>query len=161
MAKQFKEILGNHSFFKDLKEEYLELLAGCCSNKVFEAGELLGHEGEPANHFYLIREGKVAIQMFAPNQGAMTLHTVGHDDVIGWSWLFPPYKWNFDIKALEKTRTIALDAKCLRQKCDDNPDLGYPLMKKFSQIMIQRLKETRIQILDIYKSSPPSEHADF
>lgn len=150
--REFKDLLQKHAFFKDLKPEHLEILAGCCTNQVFRPGEVIGHEGDPANHFYLIREGKVAIQIFVPGRGPVTLQTVGHDEILGWSWLFPPYEWNFDLKAIETTRTIALDGKCLRRKCDEIVELGYPLMKKFSQIMIHRLKATRMQILDVYKS---------
>lgn len=152
--KQFDEILKEHSFFKDLSQEHLELLAGCCKNQVFEPGEMIGEEGGPADHFYIIRKGKVAIQIHTPHQGGMTVQTVGPDDIIGWSWLFPPYTWSFDIKAVEKTLTIALDGRCLREKCESDHELGYTLMRRFSKIMVRRLQATRMQLLDIYKETP-------
>ena len=148
---QFEDILEKHPFFKDLKQEHLDILADCCGQKKFNPGEIVGHEGEPADYFYLVQEGKVAIQIHAPNKGVITLQTVGPGDIIGWSWLFPPYKWSFDIKAITATKTLAMNGKCLRQKCEDNPDFGYPIMKKFSQVLIQRLKATRMQILDLYE----------
>lgn len=152
--KTFEEILKEHSFFKDLEQDQLETVVGCCMNKVFDPGEMIGAEGNPANHFFIVRDGKVAIQIFSPEKGAITVQTVGPDDIIGWSWLFPPYKWCFDIKAIQKTRTVALDGQCLRKKCEEDHDLGYALMKKFSQIMIQRLRATRMQVLDIYQEAP-------
>lgn len=151
----FEKLLSEHAFFKGIEQQHLDILAGCCSNKVFEAGEVIGHEGDKAENFFLIREGKVAVQIATPSKGPVTVQTLGEGEIIGWSWLFPPYQWNFDLKAIEKTRTIALDAKCLRKKCDEIPELGYLLMKKFSFIMIQRLKSTRMQILNIYETQHP------
>ncbi len=159
--KGFEDFLRELSFFDDLRPEHLGFMASCCKNQVFEPGELIGQEGEDADYFYVIREGKAAVQIFAPNKGAITLETLSDGDIIGWSWLFPPYKWNFDIKAIKKTRTIAMDGKCLRQKCEDNHELGYLLMKKFSKIMIHRLKATRLQVLDIYAANPPASHAAY
>lgn len=153
--KGFEEILKEHPFFKDLKKENLDFISGCCKHQVFEPGQMIAREGESADHFYLIKEGKAAVQIHAPKMGEVTLQTIRDGDIIGWSWLFPPYQWNFDIKAIRKTRTIALDGKCLREKCEENHELGFQLMKKFSQIMIQRLKATRMQVLDIYKEKPP------
>jgi len=151
--KTLEEILSHHPFFKDLKSDYISFLAGCGINKVFQPGELLGHEGEKADYFYIIREGKIAIQIFPPGGNAITVQTIGKNDIVGWSWLFPPYQWHFDIKAIETTQTIALDGQCLRNKCEEDHDLGYILMKKFSQIMVRRLHATRMQMLDIYKET--------
>ena len=152
--KGLDELLEGHVFFKGLDPEYLELIAGCGKNIVFNAGEVIAHEGDPADHFYIVRGGMAAIQVHLPEKGAVTLQTVGDNDIIGWSWLFPPYRWNFDVKAIEKTKMIALDGKCLRNKCEENHDLGYEMMKRFSQILTRRLSAARMQILDVYHSTP-------
>jgi len=152
----FGKLLKEHPFFQDLPYDDLDFIAGCCTNQVFKLGEMIGREGEPADHFFLIREGKVVIQTFIPDRGETTIQTLGPGDIIGWSWLFPPYNWNFDVKAVAATRTIAIDGKCLRKKCDDNPVFGYPVMKKFAQVMIQRLRAARIQVLDVYHKNPPA-----
>lgn len=144
--------LREHAFFQELSDEQVHLIAECGYEKTFGPGEVIAKEGSDANDFFLVKSGKIAIQLFTPHKGAVTVHTVGPNNIVGWSWLFPPYKWNFDIKALEATSVIALHAQCLRGKCETNPELGYNLMKKFSRIMIQRLHETRIQLLDIYKA---------
>jgi CRP-like cAMP-binding protein len=71
-------------------------------------------------------------------------------EVLGWSWLIPPYHWKFDARAIEQTRALALDGKCLRTKCEEDHDLGYELLKRFAQIMEERLQATRLQLLDVY-----------
>lgn len=147
-----ESILKEHAFFKHLKEDAIKFIAGCGSNVVFQPGEVIAHTGESADHFYLIREGKIAIQIYAPEKGAITVQTVGSDDILGWSWLFPPYQWSFDLKVIEKTRAIAMDGKCLREKCESDHELGFQLMKKFSYVMVKRLEATRMQILDIYQA---------
>ncbi|MDH3445341.1 MAG: cyclic nucleotide-binding domain-containing protein [Deltaproteobacteria bacterium] len=150
MVEPLESIIREHDFFRDLEPEYLRTLTGCTSNVRFHAGEIIFKEGTEANRFYLIREGKIAVEVFVPGRGAITIQTIGAGEVLGWSWLFPPYRWNFDARAAEDTRAFALDGKCLRDKCEDNHDLGYELMKRFSVIMTARLQATRLQLLDVY-----------
>ncbi len=88
--------------------------------------------------------------MAAPGRPPLVLQTVGAGDILGWSWLIPPYHWMFDAVALEPTRTIALDGRCLRGKCEADRVLGYELLKRFAHIMEQRLQATRLQLLDLY-----------
>jgi len=143
-------ILAEHPFLKGLKQEHLELLTGCASNIRFDAGAFVFRQGQEANHFYILRDGKVAVELFAPQKGAVAIDTYGEGDVLGWSWLIPPYHWRFDARAIEPTRAIALDAKCMRTKCENDHDLGYELMKRFAKIIEQRLDATRWQLLDVY-----------
>jgi hypothetical protein len=82
----------------------------------------------------------------------MTIDTLEDGDVLGWSWLFPPHKWNFDSRAIALTRALVLDAKCLSGKCEEDHHLGYEMMRRFSAIMVDRLKATRLQLLDLYGS---------
>jgi CRP/FNR family transcriptional regulator, cyclic AMP receptor protein len=145
-------ILAEHPFARDLDKRYLDLLVGCAANMRFDPGEFLFREGEEANQFYLIREGVVAIEVFAGPAGQLTVTTIGAGEVLGWSWLFPPYRWKFDARATELTRAIALDAKCLRTKCEADHDLGYELLKRFAYMVEQRLDATRLQLLNIYET---------
>jgi CRP-like cAMP-binding protein len=138
-----------HPFFSGMKEEFLELISGCAKNVRFEAGQYMFNEGQPADQFYLLRSGRVALQISAPER-TLTVQTVGEDEIVGASWLVPPYRWGFDAKALELTRAIAMDAACLRGKSEGDHDLGYELMKRFMPVLIQRLHATRLQILDVY-----------
>jgi len=147
-------ILAKHPFLKGLDPRHLKILVGCASNVRFNAGQFLFHEGEEANEFYMIREGKVAVQIQGAERGPITVQTIGEGDVLGWSWLIPPYRWRFDAKALELTRAIALDGKCLRTKSEEDHDLGYELLKRFAGIIVERLEAARLQLLDVYKSCP-------
>jgi len=145
-----ERILGEHEFLRGLKPEHLALIAGCASNVRFEAGATLFHEGDEADQFYVIRQGKVAVDTHAPGIGPITVQTIGEGEILGWSWLVPPYEWRFTARSVELTRAIALDAACLRNKCETDHDLGYELLKRFTDIISQRLDATRLQLLDVY-----------
>jgi CRP-like cAMP-binding protein len=142
--------LTEHPFLKDLEPRLLKILVGCASNVRFNAGQFVFREGEEANNFYIIRHGKISIEIFAAERGSLSIQTIGEGEILGWSWLIPPYRWRFDARAVELTRAIALDGKCLREKCEMDHDLGYELLKRFAHIITQRLETTRLQLIDIY-----------
>jgi CRP/FNR family cyclic AMP-dependent transcriptional regulator len=143
-------LLAEHPFFQGMAPGYLEFIAGCGRNVHFEPGRYIHREGQEANEFYAIRHGKVAVEIFVPGRGPMTLQTLGEGDVFGWSWIFPPYKWVFDARAVELTRAVAFDGVCLRTKCENDAQLGYDFMKRFAQVVAERLDVARLQLLDIY-----------
>ncbi len=148
-----RPILAEHPFFRDLEERHLELIVGCASNVRFKAGDFVFRQGEEANEFYLIREGMVALEMFVTGRGPVTVQTLGEGEVLGWSWLVPPYRWMFDAHATEGTRAIALDGKCLRNKSEQDHDLGYQLLKRFATVVQENLDAARLQILNIYEAN--------
>src|SRR5215472_17936616 len=143
-------ILAGHPFFEGFEARYMQLITGCASNVRFEAGEYIFHEDEAASHFYVVREGKVALEVFAAQRGAITIETIEAGEVLGWSWLFPPYRWHFSARALQETRAIALDGVCLRSKGETDHDLGYELAMRVARILMERLQATRLQLLDVY-----------
>jgi len=145
-----ERIVLAHPFFAGLEAELGQVIAGCARNHRFDPGQYLGHEGEPANEFYLIRHGKVALEMLPPGQPPIVFATEGEGDIVGAAWLLPPYRWPFDARAVDLTRAIGIDAKCLRDKCEADHHLGYAMMKRFLPFIMQRLDETRLQILDVY-----------
>jgi len=146
-----ERILAEHPFFVGLAPEYLALITGCAANARFLAGDFVFREGTTADNFYIIRHGTVDIEIHSPEHGgAVSVQTLQQGEVLGASWLFPPYRWNFDARARTLVRAISLDARCLRTKCDDNPALGYELMKRFSRVIAERLHATRVQLLDVY-----------
>jgi CRP-like cAMP-binding protein len=147
-----ERIIRDHPFFAGLDEEFRKLVCGCARNVRFEAGQFLFREGEPANEFFLLRHGRVALEIAAPGRGAMTFLTLGEGEIVGVSWLIPPYRWTNDARALELTRAVGMDATCLRRKCEADHDLGYEMMKRFVPVLIQRLQATRLQVLDVYGS---------
>jgi CRP/FNR family cyclic AMP-dependent transcriptional regulator len=143
-------LLRGVPFFEGMTDEQLALLAGCATNRRFEAGELLFREGEQADTFYAIRHGTVGLEMYVPARGSIMIETVQEGEVVGWSWLFEPYRWHFDARALELVRATAFDGACLRGKCDADPAFGYDLMSRFAQLLIERLQWTRLRLLDLY-----------
>ncbi len=145
-------ILAEQPFLRDLSPGFLQLLVGCAANARYEAGQFLLREGEEANQFFIIRHGTVAIEIYTHDRGAITIETIGEGDVLGWSWLVPPYNWRFDARAVDLTRAVVLDAKCLRGKCEQDYQLGYELMSRFLQVIERRLQATRLQLLDIYRA---------
>lgn len=150
MIKRLDEVLGELPFFAELGPERIELLAGCASNVQFKAGETIFREGDPADTFYVIRSGRVAIEVHAPSRGAITVETIEPGEILGWSWLFPPHRSQFDACARTDVRATVFEGTCLRMKCEDDPALGYDLMKRFARVFVERLSSTRLRLLDVY-----------
>jgi len=148
--KTLEPLLAEHPFFKNLDKSYLELIVGCASNVRFEPGQFIFREGEEANQFYIVRQGKVAIEISPPGGDPIILQTVSDGEILGWSWMIPPYHWQFDAQAVELTRAITLDGKCLRNKCQEDHTLGYELLTRLLPIIGKSLEATRIQLLDVY-----------
>jgi CRP/FNR family cyclic AMP-dependent transcriptional regulator len=145
-------IIARHALFSGLDKSFLDLVTGCARNVRFDEGEYLCREGDPADEIFLIRHGKVGMEISAPGRGSMIFKTAGPNEVIGLSWLVPPYRWTFDARAIELTRAISINAICLRDKCESDHDLGYEVMKRFTPVIVERLHTTRLQILDLYGS---------
>jgi CRP-like cAMP-binding protein len=150
LEKDIDALLAEHPFFNDMKPEYRGLIAGCAKNIRFEAGRLIAQTGDAADEFFAIRHGRVAIELHSPSRGPLILQTVDEGEILGWSWLFPPYRWTFDARAIDEVRAIAFDGECLRGKCDRDPVMGYDFMKRFAQTFMQRLQSARVQLLDLY-----------
>jgi CRP/FNR family cyclic AMP-dependent transcriptional regulator len=143
------EYLPEHPFFAGLDAATLELAAGCAVNVHFRPGALLFREGDPADVFYVLRSGRVSVQMRTPTEDVL-LDTAHAGDVVGWSWLVPPYRWTFDARATEDTSAIAFDGACLRRKCETDAALGYALLQRVVQVMSGRLHSARVRLLDLY-----------
>ena len=148
------DLLSRHEFFRGLRPDSLALIAGCGRNVHFNAGAYLLREGETADRFFAIRGGKVAVETYVPSRGPVALQTLGEGEILGWSWLFPPYVYQFDARAREEVRATAFDGACLRSKCDADPALGYELMKRLARLVSSRLEATRRQLLDVYGPAP-------
>ena len=143
-------LLREHPFLSELEPEYVALLAGCAANVRFREGAFMFREGEPADQCFLIREGKMALEIAAPGRGSIIVQTLGAGDVTGFSWLLEPHQWEFDGRAVEPVRALALDGTCLRGKCADDPRLGFELTQLFARLAIRRLQATRLRLLDVY-----------
>lgn len=144
------ELLAGHPPFDDLDPRHVRELAGCGEEVAFAPGDVLFREGEEANTWFLVRDGRVALRLAWPGRAPITLQTVGAGDIVGWSWLFPPYRWTSDAVAVDETHAVAFDGRCIRLHCDEDAVLGRDLMLRFAQIATQRLQAARLQLLDLY-----------
>ena len=148
--KTLDQVVLESAVFAGLGDTYAEQLAGCSQNVGFDAGDTLFREGEPADTFYVVRRGRVALELYVPGRGALTIETIDAGQVVGWSWLFPPHVWHFDARAVAPVRAVAVDGACIRGKCEDDPALGYQLMQRFSAVLLERLNATRLRLADLY-----------
>jgi CRP-like cAMP-binding protein len=150
MIEGMERIVGEHRFFAGLDDETVRFIAGCTRNVRFDAGQYLFHAGDPADEFYLVRHGRVALELPVPGRDVVAFQTAGEGDVVGVSWLVAPYRWLHDARAVDLVRAIGVDARCLRKKCDDDHDVGYAMMQRFVPVLVDRLQATRLQMLDVY-----------
>lgn len=148
-----EQALLSHPFFDGMEKEHIASLLECAHVVTFQPGDYLCREGEEARSCYLVNSGHVALKIHMP-ENPVTLETLSQGDVLGWSWMFPPYRWHFDAKAVEMVDAVSLDGHCLRDKCDSEPELGVQLLKRFAELIFQRLQATRLQLLDIYSDKP-------
>lgn len=153
-----ERLLRGHPFLRGLDPVYLALLAGCATNVRFRERSFLFREGGPADRCFLIRDGKVALEIAAPGRGPIIVQTLAAGDVAGFSWLLEPHQWHFDARALEPVRAVSMDGVCLRGKCADDPRLGFDLMQRFARLATRRLQATRLQLLDVYGNAHAAAH---
>jgi CRP-like cAMP-binding protein len=144
------ELMDEIAALRALDPAHREAIAGCTRNRVYAAGEQLLREGGPADEFFVVRHGAVAIETEVPGRGAFTIETLHAGEIVGWSWLVPPYRAAFGARALATTRVLAVDGACLRGKCDGDPALGYDLLKLVATVFAERLQDTRLRLLDLY-----------
>jgi len=142
-------LLAAQPFLKGFSKSQLEVLANNAMLVEFPAGKMIFNEGLAANRFYILLEGEVALEITAKKKGAKPdlIQTMKAGDVLGWSWLFPPYQWNFDARAVKPTKAIIFFATTLRELCESDHALGYEWMKRVTKVVIKRLQATRLQLL--------------
>ena len=152
--RTLEQTIADHPFWKGFHPNYFHLLKACASEMRFGVQQQIFQEESDADHFYLIRAGRVALETFVPGTGVITIQTIGTGEALGWSWLFPPYRWHFSARSIDETDVVAFDAQALREKTEENHDFGYDIAMRIAQIMLQRLQATRMQLLDFY--APPA-----
>ncbi len=145
------ELLASHPFFAGLSPGAVELIAGCASSVHFAEGDRIFDEGEPASLFYAIRHGGVALELHSPAKGPLVIDTMNEGEVLGWSWLVPPYRYFSAAQAVTPVSAIALDGACLRGKCEADAELGYQLLKRVTTVMYHHMQAARLRLLDLYE----------
>ncbi|HET8681074.1 MAG TPA: cyclic nucleotide-binding domain-containing protein [Micromonosporaceae bacterium] len=144
------ELLTSHPFLAGLPPGWVEHLAGQVRQVGYPAGFRIFREGGPAEHFWLIDSGRVAIDVHIPGRGDVLIETLPAGAVLGWSWLSPPYRWHFGAVAVELTHTVQFDAAGVTRLCDLSPELGSELRRRFIAVLADRLQATRVRLLDLY-----------
>ena len=150
MSRTIRDLLAGQADLAGLPDADLDVIAGCGRNVVVPVGELLAAEGAPADTCFVLRAGRVGLEVRAPGIGSVRLLTLGPGEVLGWSWLVPPHRWTADARALEEVRAVRLDGACLRTKCEQDPALGFHLAQRMAHVTAERLAATRLQLLDLY-----------
>lgn len=141
-------LLTQHEFFRDLDPQATAFLADNAGRRNFEPGTILFEHGEPANRFYLLRSGRVTVGVPAIEGPSLEVQTPGPGEVLGWSWLIPPYRWNFRGQVIEAAEVVEFDGKAILDRCETDPAFGYPLMKRFAALMSERLEAARRKMMD-------------
>jgi CRP/FNR family transcriptional regulator, cyclic AMP receptor protein len=144
--EQLKSLIAGHPFVRGLSPLHVSTITDYAMTTQFEPGQLIFSEGELANRFYLLLDGEVVLENKVNRENLVLIETLGAGDVLGWSWMFEPYTWHFDARATRPTRAIFFYGTWLREFCDHNPELGYELMKRIAEVLIQRLQATRRQL---------------
>lgn len=143
MNAEIQSSQAQHPFLRSVSPEHLALVLRNAKEVEFAKGEIILTEGEPANRFFLIESGRVIIEAREGN----SVQTLGPGEVLGWSWLFPPFSWNFSARAMEPTKCVVLDGGHLLVTAEENPAFGYDMMRRISQIVIGRLQATREKLM--------------
>ena len=147
-VKAVEEVIAAHPFLKGLSPAHLRVLADNAMRMTYASNDYIFREGDQANRFYLIERGQVVLEASAQYETPVSIQTLGPGDVLGWSWLYPPYRWHFDARTAEPTMAIFFYGTRLREQCEEDHSLGYELMKRMSNVLIQRLQATRKQLLE-------------
>lgn len=147
LARSLKE----HSLAKGLLDSHIEFLSGCAKNVRIAPGRFLFREGNPADELFLVRSGKIALEVHDGVRGPVILETIGADDTLGWAALNPPYRWSLDARAIEPTLLFSLNGTCVRQKLEADHSFGYAFTRRLMNEIHERLERARLQSLDVYR----------
>ncbi len=149
-TRTIEELLRRHAFFSGLAPETIAILASCATETTIEAGRYLVREGQDAETFYAVLDGRVTVELNSPAGGGAVLDTAYDGDIVGWSWLIPPYRWMFDARASEDSAVVVFDASRLRAACEADPGFGYAILRRVANVMSHRLQSARVRLLDLY-----------
>jgi len=149
MTTQQLSVLGAQAFMRGMPPAQLAKLAELCEHVSIPSRERLFDEGSRADRFWLIDAGQVTLDANVPGQGRVIIETLGRGDVLGLSWMLPPYQWRFGAVATQPTQAFAFDAAAVRAACDADPVLGYEISRRFSAAVVQRLQATRARLIEV------------
>jgi CRP-like cAMP-binding protein len=155
------DVVARCKFFQGMRADHLEYVASCGRLYHFPAGSAILMQGQPAERFYILQSGSVALQAYRAGSGAVPVQTLNRGDTMGWSWVFPPYRWHLDAMALEPVDAVGFSAAGLRVKCTRDHEFGTQMMRRFGQLMMQRLEATQGHLLDAHgPAMRPRSHSN-
>jgi CRP-like cAMP-binding protein len=144
-------VLVDHPFTTDFEPDHIEILEACVvGTTTWKAGQSILLRGDPADQCHLLVDGTIAIEIRAPGSAPKTILTLYGGELLGWSWLFEPRLWNFDARAVEDSSAITLDTALLQKEIEDDCAFGLVLVRRVTKAIVNRLKATRLQVLDVY-----------
>jgi len=153
MIEVTAEALANHPFLHGMSRDHLAVLAEAAADVMFPARHRLCEDGHNATHFWLLQSGQVALDLDVPGQGRMKVETIGMGELLGWSWLFPPYRWAFGAVAASPVEAFEFDARAVRACCESDPVLGYELTHRLAYVVAKRLQATRVRLISASSQS--------
>ena len=154
MSKQsIEDYLSTHTFFSGLDDSFVKFLSNSATGLQIKKGEVLFKQGTHADKFYLLRNGQVSVQVPALMGPSLEIQNLGEDQILGWSWLIPPYRWNFMARAVEDSELLEFDGSAILARCEEDPRFGYELFKRFTALMSSRLDAARQKMMDQW--NPP------
>lgn len=148
-----RDYVAEHAFFSGLSAGDLDALVEQARERRAGSGEVLFHQGERANNFYLIKTGAVSVEIPAITGPTLEIQRLGADKILGWSWLIAPFRWNFQARVIEDAHIFEFDGAALRDRCETDPRLGYELLKRFAGLMSERLEAARRKMIEEW--NPP------
>jgi CRP/FNR family cyclic AMP-dependent transcriptional regulator len=150
MSFKIEDVLLNHKFLAGMDDRLVKILSCCASMRQFYPEQYIFRQGKKAEHFYLIRSGQIDVEAFSASGGPVLIQSLKEGDVLGWSWLVPPYQWRFDARVVKPTEVVALDARDLHGILAMNHDLAYELLRRFLVVIAERLEAERMQMVSLY-----------
>jgi len=152
-AANMAGLVAGQEFFAGIPDRVAATIGEFTSERKAGLGELLFRQGDPANRFFLVKSGLVAVELYAPGRDPIVVEQVYEGDVVGWSWLVAPYRWSFDARVVEPSSLIGIDGHALRERFAADPALGYEVMKRFVPVMARRLASARERLVE-YVTEP-------
>lgn len=152
-TSSIESYLSGHAFFSGLDNEFVKFLSESAAERQVKKGEVLFKQGKTADKFYLLRKGQISVQVPALMGPVLEIQTLGEDQILGWSWLIPPYRWHFMARAVEDSEVLEFDGSAILAHCEEDPNFGYHLLKRFAGLMSERLDAARQKMMDQW--NPP------
>lgn len=151
-ASPIMPFLAQNAFFAGARADDLAFLARHARLRSLAAGETLFRHGDPAQHFYVIRDGRITLEIVALEGPTLELQQLGPGAVLGWSWLIQPYQWSFNARAEQATEVVEIEGVAVLEQCEGDPRFGYDLLKRFSALMSERLGHARRRMMEEWRA---------